>query len=98
MKRDMVTSMKNLATRRAAIRSMVITNLANIMTTTAKRVHTKRDLIITMIMVIRKKVDTRNITGTRKNMARKVDLTTTRSGDTRKAIRVIKSLNMNLIM
>ena len=78
--RDMVISMKSLATKRVARRSMVITNLANIMTTSPKRAHTKRDLIITTTMVIKMKVDTKIIMDTRKNMARKEDLTIIRNG------------------
>lgn len=112
MMRDMVHSMKSLVTRREAKRRKVITNLANTTTTSPKRAHTKRDLIMKMIMAIRKKVDTMNIMDTKKNMARKEDPTTIRNGDMhrRKAEEAeaaaavvvdmdtgaIKSLNMNL--
>lgn len=83
--------MRNQATKRAARRRKVTTNQANIQIISTKKDHTKRAPIIMMTMDTSMKMDTKNITDTKKNMARKAAVIITRNGATKKERVVIKS-------
>lgn len=95
--RERVTSLKNRVIRRAARRRVAITNLLSITTTSARKAATRRDHTRMMTTAISTKTGMKNIMDTKKSLAKKVDLTTTKSGDTKKE-KVIKSLNTNLLM